>query len=492
MSLSGPNTNWPNLNWKEIEVLAREIAPELEGLFVDRIIVPGRPRFPQGYLKGEWIIRFTGRKQERALLISTRPRHPYFALYPDKGPQTAQAATRSPFDLALSKYLKEVKLLKLWTLPKERVLVLDFERQLRLALFLVPSSPEALLVHASSDPAWSVIARSRTIRDNPEMAAKFVVPDGSRAPSDLSIRDELGEGLLRPLESWLSEEAFALRLQALEKQIREGRKLAQERIRQSEVAQKEALGESDWNRYGNLLKGAIGTIPDAAAREYDVTDYESGEKVKIPGDLKLNLKGQIEKYYQNARRKQRRQSEAENRISLFNENLAKLNSAEKKLEKLKTGTPDWKSLEAIEREIGVSPSSEKEPSKKKGSGWLGRNFESRDKMAIWVGRNKDENLELTFKHARGNDLWMHVRGRPGAHVVIPLTSGKSAPLETLLDAANLAIYYSGGENWGKTEVDYTFKKYVKRIKDSTEASYTGNKTLIVEPDKARLKRLLGE
>jgi predicted ribosome quality control (RQC) complex YloA/Tae2 family protein len=126
------------------------------------------------------------------------------------------------------------------------------------------------------------------------------------------------------------------------------------------------------------------------------------------------------------------------------------------------------------------------------SGWLGKRFESREGLMILVGKSRDENLELTFKHARGNDLWLHVRGRPGAHVVIPLTSGRSASLETLLDAAALAIHYSGGANWGKTEVDYTFKKYVKRIRDSTEASYTNNKTLVVEPQPERLKRLLGQ
>src|SRR6185295_1654847 len=105
---------------------------------------------------------------------------------------------------------------------------------------------------------------------------------------------------------------------------------------------------------------------------------------------------------------------------------------------------------------------------------------------------RDENLELTFKHSRGNDIWMHLRGRPGAHVLIPVSSGKSVPLETLLDAAVLTVFYSGGEKWGKTEVDYTPKKHVKRIKDSTEASYTHNKTLLVQPDTARLKRLLSE
>jgi predicted ribosome quality control (RQC) complex YloA/Tae2 family protein len=125
-------------------------------------------------------------------------------------------------------------------------------------------------------------------------------------------------------------------------------------------------------------------------------------------------------------------------------------------------------------------------------GWPGKSFLSKDGLIIWVGRSKDENLELTFKHSRGNDLWMHIRGKPGAHVLIPLASGKSAPLETLLDAATLAVYYSGGEKWGKTEVDYTFKKYVKRIKNSTEASYIHNKTLMIEVDPARLKRLLAK
>ncbi|MGZ3689465.1 MAG: NFACT RNA binding domain-containing protein, partial [Bdellovibrionota bacterium] len=154
--------------------------------------------------------------------------------------------------------------------------------------------------------------------------------------------------------------------------------------------------------------------------------------------------------------------------------------------------PDWESLERLERAAlpgAGAQSSGKEKEAKKGA-WLGRTFSSKDGWPILVGRSKDENLELTFKHARGNDLWLHVRGRPGAHTVVPVPSGKSVPLETLLDAALLTLYYSGGESWGKTEVDYTFKKHVKRIKDSSEASYTHNKTLILEMDAKRMERLL--
>ena len=101
-------------------------------------------------------------------------------------------------------------------------------------------------------------------------------------------------------------------------------------------------------------------------------------------------------------------------------------------------------------------------------------------------------MELTFKTAKGNDVWLHVRARPGAHVVIPLAQGKTAPLETLLDAAVLAVVHSGGVSWGKTEVDYTFRKHVRRIPKSTEVTYTRSKTLLVEPDPKRLARLGGK
>ena len=49
-----------------------------------------------------------------------------------------------------------------------------------------------------------------------------------------------------------------------------------------------------------------------------------------------------------------------------------------------------------------------------------REFRSSTGAAILVGRGADRNDELTFKVARGNDLWLHTRDVPGAHVVVPL------------------------------------------------------------------------
>jgi predicted ribosome quality control (RQC) complex YloA/Tae2 family protein len=70
-----------------------------------------------------------------------------------------------------------------------------------------------------------------------------------------------------------------------------------------------------------------------------------------------------------------------------------------------------------------------------------------------------------------------------------LPPNRTASLETLLDAAHLCILHSGGKDWGKTEVDYTHRKFVKKIKNQTEVSYSGNRTLSIVLEEARLKRL---
>jgi predicted ribosome quality control (RQC) complex YloA/Tae2 family protein len=484
----------PTLNWREIALHVDRLRPDIEGMFVDRIIVPERAYFPGGYIKGEWAIRLTSRRTEQVLLFSIRPRHPYFVLCEGKGPKAAQQATHSPFSLALSKHLKGAKLISLEALKKERMIVLWFtgenngkKERLGLALMLIPATPEALLVRGGERAPWPVIARSRTIE-----SSSFTPPDGSKAPDTIQARPKILENYTQAVEAELRQEAFELRLRSADRALRDHLKQAKERSRQNEVALSEAKTEGDWKRYGDLLKTHLPDAPPIQSGMRKVRDFETGKEVEIPSDPKLSAQAQVEKFFQLARRKTRRQQEAQNRLQTFQEAAARI----EKLLAIPLKEGDWAALEKLERAAGVVlPAGGAAAEKKrtaKGQAWLGRSFASKDGLTIWVGRSRDENLELTFKHARGNDVWMHVRGKPGAHTLIPITSGKSVPLETLLDAAALTVFYSGGEKWGKTEVDYTFKKYVKRIKDSTEASYTNNKTLFIEPDPVRLKRLLSQ
>jgi predicted ribosome quality control (RQC) complex YloA/Tae2 family protein len=84
-------------------------------------------------------------------------------------------------------------------------------------------------------------------------------------------------------------------------------------------------------------------------------------------------------------------------------------------------------------------------------------------MVIWVGRNARQNDQVTFEKGAPNDLWLHVRGLPGAHVIIK--SGGQAVSEAIIRrAAEIAAYYSAARSEARVLVDVTQRKYVRKIK----------------------------
>jgi len=87
-------------------------------------------------------------------------------------------------------------------------------------------------------------------------------------------------------------------------------------------------------------------------------------------------------------------------------------------------------------------------------------FYSSTGRPIWVGKNSKSNDSLTFQHAYGSDLWMHVSGFPGSHVVI---HGLPPDPATLQEAQQLALFYSKGRSNGKGEVVMSLIKYISRL-----------------------------
>jgi predicted ribosome quality control (RQC) complex YloA/Tae2 family protein len=82
---------------------------------------------------------------------------------------------------------------------------------------------------------------------------------------------------------------------------------------------------------------------------------------------------------------------------------------------------------------------------------------------VMVGRNAKENQAL-LELARANDIWMHVRGIPGSHVIIR-TDKQNLPESLLQAAAKLCVDFSTDKP-GNYEVDYTKRKFVKSVEGS--------------------------
>ena len=84
-------------------------------------------------------------------------------------------------------------------------------------------------------------------------------------------------------------------------------------------------------------------------------------------------------------------------------------------------------------------------------------------FTIFAGRNARQNEQLTFQLAGRDDLWLHVRGQPGTHVIIK-SSGQPVPDEVIQRAAELAAYYSPARGESGVDVDVAERRFVRRVR----------------------------
>ncbi len=114
-----------------------------------------------------------------------------------------------------------------------------------------------------------------------------------------------------------------------------------------------------------------------------------------------------------------------------------------------------------------------------------------DGFTILVGRNARQNEQVTFRQAAPDDLWLHVRGQPGAHVILK-RGGREVSEEVLLWAAELAAYYSPARGEASVDVDVTERRHVQRIAGNRPGlvSYRNERTVAVpgrpDPDQFRI------
>ncbi len=101
---------------------------------------------------------------------------------------------------------------------------------------------------------------------------------------------------------------------------------------------------------------------------------------------------------------------------------------------------------------------------------------------VFVGRTAKENDAITFKLARSRDLWLHVQGYRGAHVVVR-SQGREIPFDTVLFAARLAAGFSQARDSDNVPVDYTARKHVWRQKGGSAGAvnFAHHKTVYVTP-----------
>ncbi len=109
-----------------------------------------------------------------------------------------------------------------------------------------------------------------------------------------------------------------------------------------------------------------------------------------------------------------------------------------------------------------------------------------DGLEVWVGLDDRSNDRLSLKEAHPNDLWFHVNGFPGSHVVLRCGESEVEPhKESIRQAAQLAAYFSKMRNAGTVSVHYCRARNVQKPRGAKPGTVT-----IKQASKIKVKPML--
>jgi predicted ribosome quality control (RQC) complex YloA/Tae2 family protein len=97
-------------------------------------------------------------------------------------------------------------------------------------------------------------------------------------------------------------------------------------------------------------------------------------------------------------------------------------------------------------------------------------------VKVSLGKSEKGNIEL-LRNAKARDIWIHLKDRPSAHVIIS-TDKQQLPERLLEAAAKLCVDFSVFEK-GSYLVDYTPRREV-RVQEGANVLYTNYKTLNIQ------------
>jgi predicted ribosome quality control (RQC) complex YloA/Tae2 family protein len=287
-----------------------------------------------------------------------------------------------------------------------------------------------------------------------------------------SRADRLRRALLRPVDAELKRAKRLLeRLEGDEAKLR-------------------ALSEA--GRQAELFK-PLASRTRRGARQVELTDWETGAPVALALDPALDGLENLERMFSRKKRGERGLAQVARRIDETFAALERLQAERAELAAAPLDVLEARASEARPADaLGGGPA-ERASARTAAIDRCSRRFESADGREIRVGRGARENDRLTFGGARGDDVWLHARGVPGAHVILRVEKGHAPTEQGLLDAAHLAVHYSQAKEATLAEVQWTEAKYVRKVKGAAPGAVAvaRERVIALRVEPARLARLLG-
>jgi predicted ribosome quality control (RQC) complex YloA/Tae2 family protein len=467
-----------------VEKVSEELAAELNGAIFGRIFQLSRFEFAVDFRA----------PNTRYLFISVEPTAPRAYLMRRRLKDLERASQPlSPFGLLIKKELSGARVLGASCFAGERVLQLHMtaasehggtsERTLSIQL----TGRSANLFLLDEDRVIVAAARASTGMGQ-EVGHRYappVRPEGSNVKPRESLPAEPGS-ISDLLDRFYSEKIEAARREATVRAARDRFDRHEQKLRRllhAVGSDLESHGVPEqWKNYGDLLL-ANTTTAARSADAFLVTDYfaDPPSQIAIPTENNESVTEAAERYFRKYTRARNAREKISERKLVLQAELTEIEERRARLEEA-IAAGDEEALGEFLENAPSKPASGA-AAKAEAASTFARKFISSDGYEILVGKRAKDNDHLTFRVARSLDTWMHAADYPGSHVVVRNPRRGDIPHRTLLEAAQLAAFYSQGKKQVKAAVHYTLKKFVNKPRGAAPGlvSLASFKTLLVEP-----------
>jgi predicted ribosome quality control (RQC) complex YloA/Tae2 family protein len=448
-----------------------------------------------------------GLRSEGYLFLSVEPANPRLYLIKRRVRDLEKLSRPlTQFPLTLRKELSGVRLNSLTKDPQDRIVRFAFTgtdeigdaRDRSLIAQLTGRSANLLLLDANEQ----IIQTLRTSEiPGQQVGERYHGPEntgqrGSRKAT--SLLDQIRKHNTSPSEaadsyfiSLFVERAAAARLVAARADLRKRTSQKQNLLKQLELDLQSHAGAEEHKHIGDLLLANVTTARRNGNR-VTLIDYfsDNADPIEIEIDESASLQEEAQRRFAMYSRSKRALAQITSRIAQVTTELRKLEFERQRLELMPADTSEsFGSAPTSPSEIypGRASSAETAKPTKRIPGT--RRYVSVDGFEILVGRTSKDNDHLTFKVARPNDTWLHAADYGGSHVVVRNSTRKEIPHRTLIEAAQLAAYFSQAKKDPKVDVHYTERKFVSKPKGAKPglARMQRFKNITVEPKEAGVR-----
>ncbi len=268
----------------------------------------------------------------------------------------------------------------------------------------------------------------------------------------------------------------------------------------------EAVQAENYRHRGEMLKLVLHEIPPGAGSVV-VKDYETGAEDVIPLDPRLTPADNLGAYFKRYQRELRSAKALREQLEQLRGTQEETTELQQRLERV-LSPPDLAALQALAEEPRVRrllarqyPERKSRPAgrarvfpgKREIPGrLLPKRYKTEQGLEIWVGRNEEGNDYLTTRLARGNDLFFHLEGYPGSHVILRTGGNAAPPEESVLAACELAVHFSKMKEARRADVHVVPVKNVRKPKGAKPGLVyvTGGRTIHLRRDPRRLENIL--